>query len=95
MRDGTRHIKDDMRAVDDPSARILGWSQIGRLLHLRQQIVEAERGAENLGNAAIEAVRTAEVARACQNAARELLGIAAFSDIDPQHWSEEVIRLRK
>jgi len=26
VRDGTRHIKDDARPVDDPSARILGWT---------------------------------------------------------------------
>lgn len=94
VRDGTRHIKDDGRTVDDPSARILGWSTDRKIAALRQQIVEAEQGAENFGKAAIDAARTAEVARTCQNAARELLGIADFSDIDPQHWSEEIIRLR-
>jgi uncharacterized protein YPO0396 len=94
VRDGTRHIKDDMRAVDDPSARILGWTTDRKIAALRQQIVEAEREAENFGRAAMGAARSAEVARACQNAARELLGIADFSDIDPKHWSEEFIRLR-
>jgi uncharacterized protein YPO0396 len=93
VRDGTRHIKDDVRPVEDPSARILGWSTDRKIAALRQQIVEAERKSEDFGNAAIEAARTAELARARQNAAHDLLGIADFSDIDPQHWSEEVIRL--
>ena len=94
VRDGTRHIKDDLRAVDDPSARILGWSTDRKLDALRQQIKEAERRAEDFGKGAIEAARAAERARANQNAARELLGITDFSEIDPRRWSDEIIRLR-
>jgi uncharacterized protein YPO0396 len=94
VRDGTRHIKDDARPIDDPSARILGWSTDRKISALRGQIAEAERQAEIEGKAAIEAGRIAEAARARQNAARELLGIMDFSDIDPRRWSGEVLRLR-
>lgn len=94
VRDGTRHIKDDARPIDDPSARILGWSTERKVAALRSQIAEAERQAGIEGKAAIEAGRIAEAARACQNAARELLGITDFSDIDPHRWSAEVLRLR-
>jgi uncharacterized protein YPO0396 len=94
VRDGTRHIKDDARPIDDPSARILGWSTDRKISALRGQIAEAERQAEIEGKAAIEAGRIAEAARARQNAARELLGITDFSDIDPHRWSGEVLRLR-
>lgn len=94
VRDGTRHIKDDARPVDDPSARILGWSTDRKIAALRRQILEVGRQAEDLGRAATKAARTAEVARASQNAARELLGIADFSEIDPEHWSHEIVRLR-
>jgi uncharacterized protein YPO0396 len=94
VRDGTRHIKDDARPIDDPAARILGWSTDRKITALRQQIGEAERQAEIEGKGAVEAGRTAEAARARQNAAHELLGITEFSEIDPDRWSEEIIRLR-
>jgi uncharacterized protein YPO0396 len=93
VRDGTRHIKDDAKPVDDPGARILGWSTDRKIAALRRQIDEAERQADIEGGGAVEAGRTAEAARACQSAARELLGITEFSDIDQRRWSEEVIRL--
>lgn len=94
VRDGTRHIKDDARPVDDHSARILGWSTDRKIAALRQQIIEAERQAEIEGKAAIEAQRTAEAARERQSAARELLAITDFSDVDPQRWSNDIIRLQ-
>jgi uncharacterized protein YPO0396 len=94
VRDGTRHIKDDVRAIDDPSARTLGWSIERKIAALRDQIREAERQATIEGNAAFKAEQDAKAARARQNAARVLLGIVDFSEIDVNHWSSEVIRLR-
>lgn len=94
VRDGTRHIKDDARSIDDPSARILGWSIERKIAALRRQITEAERRAAIEGKAAFEADQTAKAARTRQNAARELLGITEFSEIDVNHWSTEVMRLR-
>ena len=94
VRDGTRHIKDDARPVDDPSARILGWTTDRKIAALRKQIVEAERRAASEAQAAAEAARTAAVARERANAAHELLGIADFAEIDPHRWSEQLIQLK-
>jgi len=94
VREGTRHVKDDLRSVDDPSTRVLGWSTDRKIAALRNQIVEAEKRAEAEAKAASEASRTATLARDRANAARELLAIAEFSEIDPQRWSEDVMRLR-
>lgn len=94
IRDGTRHIKDDARPVDDPGERILGWSTDRKIAALRKQIQEAERKAALEAQGAAEAGKRAESARARQNAAHELLGISEFSEIDPDRWGEAVIRLR-
>ena len=94
VRDGTRHIKDDGRPVDDITARILGWTTHRKIAALRQQILEAERRAEADARAAMHAAQTAAIARERANAARELLAITAFSEIDPRSWSEKVIQLR-
>jgi uncharacterized protein YPO0396 len=93
-RDGTRHIKDDARPVDDPSTRILGWTTDRKIAALRQQIVAAEARAATEAQAASEAARTASMARDRANAARELLGIPDFAEIDPHRWSEQLIRLK-
>jgi uncharacterized protein YPO0396 len=45
IREGTRHVKDDGRPVDDHSARILGWSTDRKIAALRLQIHEAEQRA--------------------------------------------------
>lgn len=94
VRDGTRHIKDDGRPVDDPTARILGWTTHRKIAALRQQILEAERRAEAEGRAAMTAAQASTAARERANAAHELLGISTFSEIDPRSWSEKVIQLR-
>lgn len=94
VREGTRHVKDDVRPVDDPSTRILGWSTDRKIAALRRQVLEAERRAETEAKAAAEASRIAMAARDRANAARELLGLADFSEIDPQRWNAEVLRLR-
>lgn len=93
VRDGTRHVKDDARSVDDPSARILGWTTDRKIAALQQQIREAELRAETEAKAASESSRTADTARERANAARELLSIVDFSEINPHRWSQEIIRL--
>jgi uncharacterized protein YPO0396 len=94
VRDGTRHIKDDVRPVDDPGSRILGWSTGQKIAALRQQIAEAERQAEAEGRVVTQAMRAAEAARSRQSAAHELAGVSDFAEIDPAGWSDEVIKLR-
>ena len=94
VRDGTRHIKDDGKPVDDPTARILGWTTYRKITALRQQILASERRAEAEGRAAMNAAQISAAARERANAAHELLGISTFSEIDPRSWSEKIIQLR-
>lgn len=94
IREGTRHVKDDGRPVDDHTARILGWSTDRKIAALRHQIREAEQRALAEANAAADAGRSASAARERASAARELLGISDFIEIDPEHWRAEVMRLR-
>jgi uncharacterized protein YPO0396 len=94
VREGTRHVKDDARPVDDFTARVLGWSTERKIAALRQQIADAERRAEAEGRAAVEAAKVAVTARDRASAARELLAVTDFSDIDPTGWSKEILRLR-
>lgn len=94
IRDGTRHVKDDFRPVDDPSARVLGWSTERKIAALRDQIADADRRARDEANAAAEAGQMAAAARERATAARELLSVSDFGEIDPEHWRGEVMRLR-
>lgn len=94
IREGTRHVKDDGRPIDDPASRVLGWSTARKIAALKRQILEAEQEAEAKARDARDAANTSSVARDRAAAARELTGIAEFSDIDPDGWSERVIRLR-
>lgn len=94
MRDGTRHIKDDTRAIESARDRILGWSIDRKIAALRVRIVELEKEAESEARGAAEAGRSVDLARRRASAARDLLNVAEFSEIDPQHWSEQLIRLR-
>jgi uncharacterized protein YPO0396 len=61
---------------------------------LRRQIAEAQRKATLEGQQAQAASQAAETARERQTAARELLTIEQFSEIDPHRWSQDIIRLR-
>jgi uncharacterized protein YPO0396 len=94
VRDGTRHVKDDARPVNDFTARVLGWSTERKIAALRQQIADSDRRAEAAGRAATEASKTAATARDRAAAVRELLAVTDFSDIDPNGWSREILRLR-
>jgi uncharacterized protein YPO0396 len=94
MRDRSRHIKDDSRPIDDPKDRILGWSTERKIAALQAQLGELEKQAAAAAHESAEAARAAAAARARAVAARDLLGITQFLDINPVHWSEHLIRLR-
>lgn len=94
MRDRSRHIKDDSRSIDDPKDRILGWSTEQKIAALRKQLRESEIEAETAARETTEAGRAATNARRRAAAAKELLGIHQFLEINPAHWSEQIIRLR-
>ena len=93
-RDRSRHIKDDSRPIDDPKDRILGWSTERKIAALRAQLGELEKQAEEAAHDSAEAARAATSARARAAAARDLLGVTQFLEINPAHWSEQLIRLR-
>ncbi len=96
VRNRARHIKDDLRgSVDDPSDRVLGWSTERKIAALRQQCNEAEARATAESQSAALAHGRASEARDRERAARDLLGVAEFSEIDPERWSAEVVRLRR
>jgi uncharacterized protein YPO0396 len=94
MRDRSRHIKDDSRSIDDPKDRILGWSTEQKIAALRTQVRESEMEAEAAARETTAASREAADARRRAGAAKELLGINQFLEINPAHWSEQLIRLR-
>lgn len=94
MRDRSRHIKDDSRPIDDPKDRILGWSTERKIAALRAQLEELERQATAAAHESVEAGRAATAARARAAAARDLLGVAQFLEINPAHWSQQLIRLK-
>jgi|SRR5579884_460842 len=94
MRDRSRHIKDDSRALDDPKDRILGWSTEQKITALQSQLKDLEQEAEKAARETTEAARAAEDARRRARAAKELLSIHQFLEINPAHWSEQLIRLK-
>jgi uncharacterized protein YPO0396 len=94
IRDRSRHVKDDSRSIDDAKDRILGWSTERKIAALRLQLGEWEKQAEQAAHDSAEAARAATAARTRAAAARDLLGVAQFLDINPAHWSEQLIRLR-
>lgn len=93
-RDRSRHIKDDSRPIDDPKDRILGWSTEQKIAALRAQLRELEKQAEAAAHDSADAASAAISARSRATAARDLLGVVAFLEINPDHWSERLIRLR-
>ncbi len=93
VRHGTRHVKDDGRRIDDPAARVLGWSVESKIAALRQQIGEQERDAKKRGADADAARRAAEGLRRLAAAARDLANVTDFSDINPAQWSARIIEL--
>ncbi|HEV2133944.1 MAG TPA: SbcC/MukB-like Walker B domain-containing protein [Terracidiphilus sp.] len=93
-RDRSRHVKDDSRPIDDPKDRILGWSTEQKIAALRAQLSELEKQAEEAAHDSADAASAAISARSRAAAARDLLGVRAFLEINPDHWSERLIRLR-
>jgi len=94
IRERSRHVKDDTRSIDDIRNRILGWSTERKIAALRVQLADLEKQAETEAGKTIEAGRLAGSARSRAAAARDLLAIAQFLDINPGHWAEQLIRLR-
>jgi len=95
VRNGTRHVKDDARRIDDLSARVLGWSVEEKIATLRQQIREQEDDAKEFEKQADGALRAAAGMRRIADAARDLLNIVDFADVNPAQWSARIIELNR
>lgn len=95
VKNGARHVKDDGRRVDDASDRVLGWSVEQKIAALKRHIKECEENAAQIGAAADAALRAAEDARRIAAAARDLLNVVDFAEINPAQWSADIIRLNR
>jgi len=93
VRHGTRHVKDDGRRVDDPTAHVLGWSVDQKIAALRHQIIEQEATAKRLGDQADASLAASAAMRRVADAARDLLNVVDFADINPGQWSARIIAL--
>ncbi|MDX6769099.1 MAG: SbcC/MukB-like Walker B domain-containing protein [Elusimicrobiota bacterium] len=87
---GGRHEKDDRFDIDDRSRYVLGWSNEDKVLALEQQLGSLVED-EKKDMAAIKKVldRIAEL-DAKRDAARDLLGVTEFQDID---WKSSARRI--
>lgn len=95
VRNGSRHVKDDARRIDDLSARVLGWSVEQRIATLRRQIREQQENAKSFGAQADVALGEAVLKRRMADAARDLLNVVDFADINPDQWSARIIELNR
>jgi uncharacterized protein YPO0396 len=94
FRNGTKHVKDDRKRIDDPTDRILGWSTERKIAALRLRISEAQQRAAVEGQSAEEARQAILTAKSRTAAAHELLSVTDFAEIFPTVWSERLISLR-
>lgn len=94
IRSGTRHVKDDRQAVDDPSNYVLGWSPLRKIGALEKKVdsltSEFSRQREEE-----RAARTREdQAKRSFNQLSDLLEIASYSDLDIDESTRELERLQ-
>jgi len=79
---GTRHIKDDSTAIDDPRNHILGWSNRDKIRRLEEEqnqlAIAAQKQAGIISDAGC---RQSEAAKRAQQAGK-LQGFRLFADID-------------
>jgi uncharacterized protein YPO0396 len=89
-RPGGRHEKDDRFRIDDRERYVLGWSNEDKVRAFERQL-DALAEEETKGRiAAQKAVDRVEELEARRDAARDLLGIAEFQDID---WRSSARRI--
>lgn len=79
---GTRHIKDDSTAIDDPRNHILGWSNRDKIRRLEEEQGQLASSAQQQAVIISEAgSRQNEATKRAQQAGR-LQGFRSFTDID-------------
>jgi len=79
---GTRHIKDDSTAINDPRNHILGWSNREKILRLEDEQNQLAIAAQNQATIITDAERRQKAATTRAAQAGKLQGFRLFPEID-------------
>ncbi|MPM55796.1 hypothetical protein SDC9_102593 [bioreactor metagenome] len=86
---GTRHIKDDSSAINDPRNHILGWSNRDKIRRLEEEQKQLATAAQKQAEFIADAGRRQQTATTRATQAGKLQGFRLFSEID---WRSSVAR---
>jgi uncharacterized protein YPO0396 len=86
---GTRHIKDDSTAINDPRNHILGWSNRDKILRLEEEQKQSAVAAQHQASIIADAGRRQRTATTRSTQAGRLQGFRLFAEID---WRSSVAR---
>lgn len=86
---GTRHIKDDSTAINDPRNHILGWSNRDKIRRLEEEQRHLATAAQKQADFIADAGRRQQTATTRATQAGKLQGFRLFSEID---WRSSVAR---
>lgn len=86
---GTRHIKDDTNAIDDPRNHILGWSNRDKIRRLEEEQNQLTIAAQKQAGIISDAGRRQSEATKRAQQAGKLQGFRLFADID---WRSTAVR---
>ena len=90
---GSRHVKDDRRAIDDASNHVLGWSTEEKIKALTRDFERADTEATRAGKQAIDAEAQVKKLSAKLAAIDAVLTFGQFEDIDVRAVQVEMSRL--
>lgn len=90
---GSRHVKDDRRAVNDATNYVLGWSLEDKIKALTRDFEKAEAEATHAGKQAGEAEALAKRLTAKLAAIDALLAFGQYEEIDMLSVQAEISRL--
>jgi uncharacterized protein YPO0396 len=79
---GTRHIKDDSTAINDPRNHILGWSNREKIRRLEDEQNQLAIAAQNQATIITDAERRQKAATTRAGLAGKLQGFRLFTEID-------------
>ena len=92
---GTRHIKDDSTAIDDPRNHILGWSNRDKIQRLEEEQDQLAVLAQKQAGIITDAGRRQDAATKRQQQAGKLQGFRLFADIDWRYATAKRSELEK
>lgn len=79
---GTRHIKDDSTAINDPRNHILGWSNRDKIRRLEDEQKQLAASAQAYADIITEVGRRQQIATTRATQAGKLQGFRSFEEID-------------